>query len=100
MLTFDVSKLDKSKESNSEQPENILFIFVTLDVLKLDKFNELNFEQLENIPTILLTWDESKLDKSISIIFLQSLNRLFVELGGVSHINVILLISFSELVKL
>ena len=42
-------KLDKSKEINDEQSENILNIVLTFDELKLDKSKEINFEQTLNI---------------------------------------------------
>ena len=63
-MTFDVSKLDKSREVKFEQPENIYVISVTSDVSKLDKSREVKFEQPENIKDILVTFDVSKLDKS------------------------------------
>ena len=45
-VTVEVLKLDKSKEVNDEQSENILDIDVTIEVVKLDKSNEVNDEQL------------------------------------------------------
>ena len=46
LITLDVLKLDKSKEVNDEQSENISLILVTLDVSKLDKSKEVNDEHL------------------------------------------------------
>ena len=40
LFTLEVSKLYKFKEINDMQLENILDIIVTLDVLKLDKSKE------------------------------------------------------------
>ena len=61
--TFEVLKLDKSKEVKNEQPENILSISSTLEVLKLDKSNEVKIEQSANIECIFVTSEVSKLDK-------------------------------------
>ena len=46
LVTFDVSKLDKSKEVNCTQAKNIHPINSTFSVLKLDKFKEVNDEHL------------------------------------------------------
>ena len=100
MVTLDVLKLDKSKYFNAEHEENIEFIVVTLNVLKLDKFKEINEEQQENINCMSLTLDVLKLDKSISIIFSQWKNIYLVDVRRLSHISVILLILFSESLKL
>ena len=49
LITFLVSKTDKSKYVSEEHPENIFTIFVTLLVLNLVTFNSVNFEHPENI---------------------------------------------------
>ena len=36
-VTFEVSKLERSRVVKEEQPENIQFIFVTLEVSKLER---------------------------------------------------------------
>ena len=46
ILTFDVSKFDKSNEVSFEHSKNIEDILKSPEVLKLDKFNENNDEQL------------------------------------------------------
>ena len=45
LTTFEVSKLDKSKEVKFEHPQNILTIYVTFEISKLDIFKEVNDEQ-------------------------------------------------------
>ena len=54
-VTFEVSKLERSREVKEEQPENILFIFVTLEVSKLEKSIEVKEEQELNIPLMSVT---------------------------------------------
>ena len=45
LITFEVSKLDKSIDSNPEHLQKIPTILVTCDVLKFDKFIEVNNKQ-------------------------------------------------------
>ena len=46
LITFFVSKLDKFKDTNDEQLENIFVMLLIFDVLKLYKSIELKFEHL------------------------------------------------------
>lgn len=55
LVTCDVSKDDKSSEVRDEQPLNILFILVTFDVLKFDRSSEVSDEQSRNMLAVLVT---------------------------------------------
>ena len=41
-MSWEVSKVDKSKDFNDKHEENILNIFVTLEVINLLIFNDVN----------------------------------------------------------
>ena len=71
IVTFLVSKLDKSKVVKLLQLLNISSILVTLDVLKLDKSKEYN-PQPSNILPIIVTLLVLKLDKSKVVKLLQA----------------------------
>ena len=71
--TFEVSKFDKSKYSNSEHDLNIDDIFSTLVVLKLfNPFISFNLLQPANISSISIMFEVSKSDKYIEIILERS----------------------------
>ena len=86
-LTWDVLKLDKSKEVKLKQSLNILDILVTPEVLKLDKSNVFNELHPSNIAYILLHLDVLKLVKFISTIEGQFLNKHRHSVKSSSHTN-------------
>ena len=64
LLTFEVTKLFKSKVINDLHSLNICSIYTTLVTSKVDRFNDLRFIQFWNIDFILVAWLGLKLDKS------------------------------------
>ena len=50
-----MSKLERSRAVKEEQPENILFIFVTFEVSKLERLREVKEEQSSNMLLIYVT---------------------------------------------
>ena len=46
LVTFDVSKEDRSSDVRFEQPLNMPCMLVTFDVLKEDRSSDVSFEQL------------------------------------------------------
>ena len=59
-FTNEVSKLDKSTDSNKAQSLNKEFIFVIVDVLKYNRFTEFNELHPENIEEISFNSDVFK----------------------------------------
>ena len=49
-VTFEVSKLERSRTVKDEQPSNISIIFVTFEVSKVERSREVKDEQPQNMP--------------------------------------------------
>jgi hypothetical protein len=64
LVTFEVSKLDKSADVNLWQQAKISSISTIFLVLKFDTFIDVNDLQYLNIELIVVTEDVSKFDRS------------------------------------
>jgi len=93
-VTWDVLKLDKSKETKEVQPKNIKSISTTFDVSKPLKFIYIKEEQPLNISLITEILDDSKNSKSISKILEHSSNILFVDVISLIHVIITSLLSW------
>jgi hypothetical protein len=68
LVTFDVSKLEKSIVVIALHFPNIPAIFVTCEVSKFDKFTDVRAMQLSNILLIFVTPEVSKYSKPVILV--------------------------------
>ena len=65
-VTLLVLKLERLRDVNALQPENIKLMFVTLLVLKLERLRDVNEEQLENIEFMFVTLGNAPLNALVN----------------------------------
>ena len=78
IVTFEVSKFDKSIDVNLEHPWNNPAIFSSETVFIFPNLTFSKFEQPSKIYSIFSTFEISKLDKSIEVNLLQPWNILII----------------------